>query len=137
MTFECWSHGQAQRILLGGRWWLTLSGEFCEFMFTRASFVQQRCFNYALTNLLFGLCRSMSIIDLLVNLLSPHPRAQTRLSTLEMLQARKSAPTPFPFPFIVVTLRLVVESIKELGGASHNNEIKYPMLKMHLLPQIS
>jgi len=126
----------------GGRWWLTLSlgcGEFCEFMFTCASSVHQRCFNYALTNMLFGLCRSMSIIDLLVNLLSPHPRAQAHLSTLEVLQMRKCAliPFPFPFPFVVVTFGLVVESIKKLGGASHNNEIKVPMLKMHLLPQIS
>ncbi len=32
-----------------------------------------KCFNYALTNLLFGLCRSMWVIDLLVNLLSPIP----------------------------------------------------------------
>jgi hypothetical protein len=30
-----------------------------------------KCSNYALTNLLFGLCRSMWVIELLVNLLSP------------------------------------------------------------------
>jgi hypothetical protein len=32
-----------------------------------------KCSNYALTNLLFGLCRSVWIIDLLVNLLVPIP----------------------------------------------------------------
>jgi len=81
----------------------------------------------------------MSIIDLFVNLLSPHPRAQARPSTLEVLQTRKCVPIlfPFPSPFIVVSFGLAVESIKKLGGASHNNEIKDPMLKMHLLPQIS
>jgi hypothetical protein len=30
-----------------------------------------KCSNYALTNLLFGLCRSMWVIELLINLLSP------------------------------------------------------------------
>jgi len=81
----------------------------------------------------------MSIIDLLVNLLSPHPRARARPSTFEVLQAKTCVPTlfPFPFPFVVVTFRLAIESIKELRGASHNNEIKDPMLKMHLLPQIN
>ncbi len=101
--------------------------------------MHQKCFNYTLTNLLFSLCRSLSIIDLLVNLLSPHPRAQACPSTLEVLQAKMCAPTsfPFPFPFIVVTFGLAVESIKELGGASHNNEVKDLMLKMYLLSQIS
>jgi len=33
--------------------------------------VHQKCFNYALTNLLFGLCRSVWMIELLVNLPSP------------------------------------------------------------------
>jgi len=34
-------------------------GEFCEFVCARGSFVHQKCSNYALTNLLFGLCKSM------------------------------------------------------------------------------
>ncbi len=36
-------------------------------------FVHQKCSNYAQTNLLFGLYRSMWIINLLVTLLNPHP----------------------------------------------------------------
>ncbi len=44
------------------RWWLPPSlshGESCESMFARGSSVHQKCSNYALTNLLFGLCKSV------------------------------------------------------------------------------
>ncbi len=61
-TFECQSHGQAQSVLEGGRWWLPPSlgcGESCEFMFACGLAVHQKCSDSALTNLLFGLCRSM------------------------------------------------------------------------------
>jgi len=75
-----------------------------------------KCSNYALTNLLFGLCRCMWVIELLVNLPSPHPRASTRPSTPEVLQTRKCVPTPSPFA--IFTFGLVVRSIKELGGVS-------------------
>jgi len=34
-------------------------GESSEFVFARGSSMHQKCFNYALTNLLFGLCRSV------------------------------------------------------------------------------
>jgi hypothetical protein len=37
--------------------------ESYEFVFTDGSSVHQKCYNYALTNFLFGLCRSMGIID--------------------------------------------------------------------------
>jgi hypothetical protein len=49
-------------------------GEFCEFVDARGSFVHQKCFNYAQINLLFGLCRSVWIIDLLATHPSFHPR---------------------------------------------------------------
>jgi hypothetical protein len=52
-------------------------GEFCESMFACSSSVHQKCSNYALTNLLFGLCKSMWVIELLVNFSSPHPEATT------------------------------------------------------------
>ncbi len=45
--------------------------EFCESMYTRCSFVHQKCSNYALTNLLFGLCVSIWIIDTLATHLNP------------------------------------------------------------------
>jgi hypothetical protein len=34
-------------------------GESCESVFAHGSSVHQKCSNYALTNLLFGLCKSM------------------------------------------------------------------------------
>ncbi len=40
-----------------------------------ASSMHQKCCNYALTNLLFDLCRSLRMIDLLVIHPSPHPES--------------------------------------------------------------
>jgi hypothetical protein len=34
-------------------------GEFCEFMYVHSLSVHQKYSNYALTNLLFGLCKSI------------------------------------------------------------------------------
>jgi len=102
-----------------GLWWFLPSpgcGESCEFIFARGSFVHQKHSSYTLTNLLFGLCRSVWVINFLVNLPTPHPRTLARLSTLEVLWTKKRALTHFPF--IVFTFGLVVESIKELGGVS-------------------
>ncbi len=92
--------------------------ESCEFMFVRRSSVHQKCCNYALTNLLFGLCRFMWIIDLLVNLPSPHFGAPTHPSTPQVLQAKERVRT-FSLS-TAITFGLIVESIKELelGGAS-------------------
>jgi len=53
---------------------------------------------------------------LLVNLPSPYIEASAHPSTPEVLRANEHAPTPSPS--IVFTFGLVVESIKELGGAS-------------------
>ncbi len=56
------AHGHARRIIYWGRWWFPPSlgcDESCEFMFARGSFMQQKCSNYALTNLLFGFSMSM------------------------------------------------------------------------------
>jgi hypothetical protein len=71
-------------------------GEFCEFVFTRGSLMHQKCSNYALTNLLFNLCRSMWIIDPLVTHPNPHPKAPTRTSTPKVLRAKECTPTPYP-----------------------------------------
>ncbi len=80
-------------------------------------FFHALCSNYALTNLLFSLWKSMWVIDLLVNLFSPHPGALTCPSIHKMLWAKERTPTPSPF--IVFSFGLVVESIKEFRGASH------------------
>jgi hypothetical protein len=62
----------------------------------------KRCSNYALTNLLFSLCKSVWIIDLLVILPSPHPEALARPSTPKMLWTRECTPTLYLF--VVFTL---------------------------------
>jgi hypothetical protein len=82
-------------------------------MFACGSFVHQKCSNYALTNLLFGLCRFVWIIDPLVICPSPHHGAPACPSTLEVLWASECTPTLYPF--VVFTFGLIIESIKELG----------------------
>jgi hypothetical protein len=101
------------------RWWLPPSpgcDESWESMFAHGLSVYQKCSNYALTNLLFGLCRSMWVIEFLVTLSSPHLKIPTRPSTPKMLRARECAPTPYPY--VIFTFRLAIESIKEFEGAS-------------------
>jgi hypothetical protein len=66
-------------------------------MFARGEFVHQKCSNYALTNLLFGLCRSVRVIDFLVTLPNPYLRALAHPSTLKVLQARERALILYPF----------------------------------------
>jgi hypothetical protein len=81
---------------LRGRWWLPPSlgyGESYESVLACGSSMHQRCCNYALTNLLFGLCKFVWIIDLLVTLPSPYPRAPPCPSTLEVLRTRECTPT--------------------------------------------
>jgi hypothetical protein len=56
------------------------------------------------------------MIELLVNLPSPISELQHAPSTPEVLRVKESAPTPSPS--FIFTFGLVVESIKELGGAS-------------------
>ncbi len=90
--------------------------ESCESVFARGSVVHQKSSNYALTNLLFCFCRSVWVIELFVNILSPHPGAPTRPFTPKVLRTRERAPTPFPF--VVFTFGLTIESIKESRGAS-------------------
>jgi hypothetical protein len=91
-------------------------GESCESMFACDLYVHQKCSNYALTKLLFGLCKFVWVIDLLVNLPSFYPKIPARPSTLEVLWARERTPTLTPS--IVFTFGLAVESIKEFRGAS-------------------
>ncbi len=102
-----------------GRWWFPPNldcGESCESVFVRGSSVHQKCFNYALTNLLFGLCRFVWVINFLVTLPSPYPGAPACPSTPEVLQVRERAQTLYPS--VVFTFRFAVESTKEFGGAS-------------------
>jgi len=85
-------------------------------MYARGSSMHQKCSNYALTNLFFGLWKFVWIIDPLVICPGPHLRAPTRPSTPEVLQIKKHTPTHSPSN--VFTFRFAIESIKEFGGAS-------------------
>ncbi len=67
-------------------------GEFCEsceFMFAHGLSVHQKCSNYALTNLLFGLCKFLWIVDMLVTHPISHPEVPTHPSTPEVLQVKE------------------------------------------------
>jgi len=75
--------------------------------------VHQKCFNYVLTNLLFGLCRSVWIIDPLVIPRSPHLGVLPCPSTSEVLQAKKC--TLIPYPSIVFTLDSLLSLSRSLG----------------------
>jgi len=75
------------------------------------SSVHKKWSNYTLTNLLFGLCRFVWIIDSLVICPNPHLEALARPSTFEVLQFKEH--TSSPYPFVIFTFGLAVESIKE------------------------
>ncbi len=66
--------------------------------------------------MLFGLCKFVWIIDLLVTRPNPHLRALARLFIPEVLWTKERTPTPYPS--IDFTFGLEVESIKEFGGVS-------------------
>jgi hypothetical protein len=57
---------------------------------------------------------SKGVSNGLVNL-SPYLGTPAQPSTPEVLRARERVPTP---PFVIFTFGLVIESIKEFGGAS-------------------
>jgi hypothetical protein len=85
-------------------------------MYVRGLFVHQMCSNYALTNLLYGLCRSIWIIDPVVIHPSSHPGILTHPFYFEMLWIREHTPTRFSS--VVSTFKLAFEFFKECGGAS-------------------
>ncbi len=111
-----------------GRQWLPSSsgrGESCEFVFAHGSSMQ-KCSSYALTNLLFGLYRSVRVIDLLVNLSNPNPEVPTCPSTFEMLRTKECTLTPSSS--VVFNLGLAVESIKELGVYQEHSHVSLQLL---------
>ncbi len=67
--------------------------------------------------MLFDLCRSIWIIDLLFTHPSPHFRALTRPSTPKVLQVRERAPTPYPS--VVFTLDSYLSLSKNWGVRHH------------------
>ncbi len=93
-------------------------GESCESMYVYNSSIHQKCSNYTLTNLLFGLCKSVWIVDTFVIHSSPHPEAPTCPSYSppppKMLQVKKHPSILFSIVFI---FELAFKSLKEFGGA--------------------
>jgi hypothetical protein len=99
-------------------WWLLSNpsyGESCESMYACGSSVHQKCSNYALTNLLFGLCRFIWILNPLVIHFSPHLEVLLRPSHPQVLWTKERALTIF---FVVFIFKLAFESFKKFGGAS-------------------
>jgi hypothetical protein len=86
-------------------------GESCESMYANCLSVHQKCSNYALTNLLFGLCKSIWIINLLVIHPNPHPRAMAHPLTPEVLWVNEC--TPIHYFFVVFIFELTFEYFKE------------------------
>ncbi len=77
-----------------GRWWLPSNlgrGESYEFVCACGSSMHQKCSNYALSNL-FGLCRSVWIIDSFIICPNSHLRISARPFTPEILGAKKRIP---------------------------------------------
>jgi hypothetical protein len=97
-------------------------------MSAHGSSMHQKCSNYALTNLLYNLCRFVRIINLLVICPNPHIGAPTCHSTPKVLWIRVHTPTIYPFA--IFTFGLVIESIKEFGGALNAH-----LLSNHVLLQ--
>ncbi len=79
-----------------------------------------KCSNYTLTNLLFGFCKSMWVIELFVNL--PSPILELQHAPLPS-KCYKPGNVPQPVFLSMLTFGLTIESIKELRGASEVNSI--------------
>jgi hypothetical protein len=74
-------------------------GGFYESVFACGSSMHQKCSNYALTNLLFGMCKFVWIIDLLVTRASPHLRAPTHPSTPQSIASQGTCPNSLSFRY--------------------------------------
>ncbi len=85
-----------------------------------------KCSNYALTNVLFTLCKFVWIINSLVICPSPHCKAPARPSTPKVLRTKKRALSLTSF--VIFTFGFAFESIKEFGGAPTVHTILYNTL---------
>jgi hypothetical protein len=103
----------------GESWWLPPSlgrVDSCESMFAHGSFMHQKCSYYALTNLLFRLCKFVWIIDVHVIRPSPHLKVPACPSIPKVLRAKEHNPTHYPS--IIFAFGLIIDYIKEFGSAS-------------------
>jgi hypothetical protein len=91
MPFGCGLVDRHKVYYMGGRWWLPPSpgrGESCGFEFARGLSLHQKCSNYALTNLLFNLCRFVWVIKCLSFFLVPSQSSSTFFYP-QLLQAKE------------------------------------------------
>ncbi len=72
-----------------------------------------KVFQLCINQLVVWLCRPMWVIELLVNLLSPHPGIVACLFTLVVLRATEHALTPSPS--VVFSFKLEVSLLRSLG----------------------
>ncbi len=79
-------------------WWVLWVHVCC------GSSVHQKCSNYALTNLLFGLCRSVWVIEPLVARLSPSRSSSTPLYPWNVV-SQKTRPNSFSFRYFQLWTR--------------------------------
>jgi hypothetical protein len=102
----------------GGRWWLLPSlgrGKSCESVFAHGLFEHQKLSGYALTNLLFGLCMSVRVIDWLSFFLIPSWNSNTPLYPWS---AASHGVRPNSFSFRYLHLWTCIWVHKKLGCAS-------------------
>jgi len=120
MTFGCSLHVNHKKYYKkeGGGFPLGPNcGEYCEIVYAHDLFVHQKCSNYALTNLLFGFCKSIWIMDPLIILLGPHHRAPACPFYPEVLRIKEC--TLIHFSSIIFICIFAFEAFKEFGGALH------------------
>jgi hypothetical protein len=84
--------------------------------FVYAPKMLQLCIN----QLVVQFVQSMWVIELLVNLPSPHPRAWARPSTPKVLWVKERAPIPYSFTIFPLDLHL---NLSRNLGTCHNDEI--------------
>jgi hypothetical protein len=117
MRFGCQSCGQSYIYYKGkvvaspkfGPWWVL-------WVYVCPWFIHApKCSKYALTNLLFGLCKTVWVIELLIILPSPSRSSNTPFYPQSVTTKER---TPTFFLSDVFTFGLVVKSIKELKVAS-------------------
>jgi RsiW-degrading membrane proteinase PrsW (M82 family) len=90
-----------------GPWWV---------LWVHGSSKHQKCLNYVVTNLLFGLCISMWVIKCLLISLVPSRSSNTPLYPQS---ATSQGACPDSLLFDCFHFKLVIESIKELGSTSY------------------
>jgi len=82
-----------------------------------------KCFNHALTNLLFNLCRFMWIIDSFVTHCSPHPKAPAHPSTLKCYELKA-----YPNSFWCFHFWIHIWVFQGVWGCVTNDMITYNIL---------